>query len=102
MPRFGQYVKALNVSMVMLVAAHTLDIAMYQRINRMVGIPDWVFMLGATHMMPGRSFLAPVCFDGDEHDLVSKLQETCQKSNFNTSDVRVLIDGHRYILNKIG
>ena len=45
---FGQYVKALNVSMVMLVAAHTLDIAMYQRINRMVGIPDWVFMLGAT------------------------------------------------------
>jgi hypothetical protein len=41
-------------------------------------------------------------FDGDEHDLVSKLQETCQKSNFNTSDVRVLIDGHRYILNKIG
>ena len=44
----GQYVKALNVSMVMLVAAHTLDIAMYQRINRMVGIPDWVFMLGAT------------------------------------------------------
>jgi len=41
-------------------------------------------------------------FDGDEHDLVSKLQETCQKSNFNTSDVRVLINGHRYILNKIG
>ena len=41
-------------------------------------------------------------FDGDEHDLVAKLQETCQKSSLNTSDVRVLIDGHRYILNKIG
>ena len=41
-------------------------------------------------------------FDGDEHGLVSKLQETCQKSSLNTSDVRVLIDGHRYILNKIG
>ena len=41
-------------------------------------------------------------FDGDEHYLVAKLQETCQKSSLNTSDVRVLIDGHRYILNKIG
>lgn len=38
--------KALNVSMVMLVCGHTLDILMYQRWNRVVGIPDWLFMVG--------------------------------------------------------
>jgi hypothetical protein len=30
----------------MLVCGHTLDILMYQRWNRVVGIPDWIFMLG--------------------------------------------------------
>ena len=32
--------------MVLLTIAHLLDIIMYQRLNRVFGIPDWLFMLG--------------------------------------------------------
>ena len=69
------YVKALNVSMVMLVMGHTLDILMYQRWNRVVGIPDELFMLGKAsiqgtvymmNFLPTTLLISKICPDGVE------------------------------------
>jgi len=68
-------VKALNVSMVMLVCGHTLDILMYQRWNRVIGIPDWLFMLGKAsitgtvymmNFLPTTLLISKICPDGVE------------------------------------
>jgi hypothetical protein len=69
------YVKALNVSMILLVCAHLLDIAMYQRWNRVLGVPDWLFMLGKAsvggtvymmNFLPTTLLISKICPDGVE------------------------------------
>ena len=37
-------------------------------------------------------------FDGDEHDLVQKVQDEDDKFFSSTDDVQVIINGHRYNL----
>ena len=61
MPCFGQYVKALNVSMVMLVAAHTLDIAMYQVILPLLALAPAV----SWPWVPACGSLEPCGRDGE-------------------------------------
>eukprot|EP01043_Picozoa_sp_COSAG02_P085844 COSAG02_NODE_23417_length_719_cov_1.320968_1_plen_81_part_01 len=59
----------------MLVCGHTLDILMYQRWNRVVGIPDWLFMLGKAsitgtvymmNFLPTTLLISKICPDGVE------------------------------------
>eukprot|EP01052_Picozoa_sp_SAG31_P010896 SAG31_NODE_606_length_13607_cov_17.509846_5_plen_211_part_00 len=73
--RHWTYSKALNVSMVLLTLAHVLDIVMYQRLNRVLGIPDWLFMLGKTsttstvymmNFLPTTLLISKICPDGLE------------------------------------
>ena len=61
--------------MILLVCAHLLDIAMYQRWNRVLGVPDWLFMLGKAsvggtvymmNFLPTTLLISKICPDGVE------------------------------------
>ena len=82
------YVKALNVSMVMLVCAHGLDIVMYQRLNRVVGVPDWMFMLGKAsvtqcvymmNFLPTTLLISKICPDGIEPSSLCGTLRDCSR-----------------------
>jgi len=80
--RHWTYVHALNVSQVLLVLVNLLDVVMFERWNQLVGIPDWVFMLGKSavqntvaqmNFLPTTLLISKLCPSGIETTVFAML-----------------------------
>eukprot|EP00668_Euglena_longa_P004609 GGOE01005379.1.p1 GENE.GGOE01005379.1~~GGOE01005379.1.p1 ORF type:complete len:613 (-),score=226.53 GGOE01005379.1:285-2123(-) len=76
------YCSALAVSQVLIICCSSLDIVQYQRWNLVLGIPDWVFMLGKCsvqntigmiNFMPTTILISKICPEGMEASVFALL-----------------------------
>mmetsp|Transcript_39767 Transcript_39767/g.112843 ORF Transcript_39767/g.112843 Transcript_39767/m.112843 type:complete len:606 (-) Transcript_39767:97-1914(-) len=80
--RHWTYVQALNVSQVLLMVVNLLDVIMFERWNRAMGIPDWIFMLGKSavqntvsqmNFLPSTLLISKLCPQGIETTVFAML-----------------------------
>eukprot|EP00193_Tetraselmis_chui_P006517 CAMPEP_0177766270 /NCGR_PEP_ID=MMETSP0491_2-20121128/8439_1 /TAXON_ID=63592 /ORGANISM="Tetraselmis chuii, Strain PLY429" /LENGTH=590 /DNA_ID=CAMNT_0019282681 /DNA_START=386 /DNA_END=2155 /DNA_ORIENTATION=- len=80
--RHWTYVDALNVSQGLLVLVNALDVVMFERWNRQMGVPDWIFMLGKSavqntvaqmNFLPTTLLISKLCPPGIETTVFAML-----------------------------